>query len=136
VLFRYCVSLGEWLVQFSLPFSDIELLHFSFNPLSLDGTVAFSLASVGARGDAAALCGYGTCRMSLLRSPVIRFVDSFAVTRRGTESLSFTTKTTLLPATFPMMRFIAPRTMARKKTRILGFHVLFRCRPKTPRKVE
>ena len=28
-----------------------------FNPLSLDGTVAFSLGSVRARGDAAALCG-------------------------------------------------------------------------------
>jgi hypothetical protein len=30
----------------------------------------FSLVSVGARGDAAALCGPVTCRMSLLRSPL------------------------------------------------------------------
>jgi hypothetical protein len=43
----------------------------SFIPLSLDGTFAFSLGSVGARGGAVALCGDVTCRMSLLLSPLL-----------------------------------------------------------------
>jgi hypothetical protein len=43
----------------------------SLNSLSLDGTVAFSLGSVGACGDAAARCDDVTCLMSLLRSPLL-----------------------------------------------------------------
>ena len=45
-------------------------------------------------------------------------------------------KNTSLPPAFPTIRFIAQLTIAREKTRIPGFHVPFRCRPKTRPKVE
>ena len=40
------------------------------NPLSLDGTFAFSLGSIGACGDVAARCRDVTCLLSFLRSPL------------------------------------------------------------------